>query len=159
YMLIWYANVGEETVYFQTRIQEYPVLFYGNLIMNFVLPFLILIRNDNKRKVGVMVFVAVLVLFGHWVDFFLMLKPGILHTINEVMGHGHSVVEEAATGHGHGEGHSSSVAGFSAPGLLEIGTFIGFLGLFFYSVFASMTKASMVPQNDPYLNESIHHHV
>ncbi|MBK7427878.1 MAG: hypothetical protein IPI60_13045 [Saprospiraceae bacterium] len=159
YMLIWYANVGEETVYFQTRMNEYPVLFYGNLIMNFVLPFLILIRNDNKRKVGVMVFIAVLVLFGHWVDFFLMLKPGILHTIHEVMGHGQVLVEDAAHGQAHGEEHSSAVAGFSSPGLLEIGTFIGFLGLFLYSVFASMTKASMVPQNDPYLNESIHHHV
>ena len=38
YMLIWYGNVGEETVYFQNRIDNYPILFYGNLILNFLFP-------------------------------------------------------------------------------------------------------------------------
>ncbi|MCB0635795.1 MAG: hypothetical protein KDC54_04225, partial [Lewinella sp.] len=35
YMLIWYGNNGEETIYFHLRQQEYPVLFYGNLLLNF----------------------------------------------------------------------------------------------------------------------------
>jgi hypothetical protein len=42
FMLIWYGNVGEETVYFQERQENYPVLFYGNLLINFVLPFFVL---------------------------------------------------------------------------------------------------------------------
>ena len=48
YMLIWYSNNGEETIYFLTRRDQYPILFYGNIILNFALPFLILIRNSSK---------------------------------------------------------------------------------------------------------------
>jgi len=80
YMLIWYANVGEETIYFRTRVDEFPVLFYGNLVLNFLVPFFILMRNSTKRKYGTLVFVCVVVLFGHWWDFFQMIRPGVLHT-------------------------------------------------------------------------------
>ncbi|MBK7938297.1 MAG: hypothetical protein IPJ82_14985 [Lewinellaceae bacterium] len=76
FMLIWYANNGEETIYFKERMEHYPVLFWGNLLMNFVVPFLILMRNDNKRKFGTMFFVALIVFFGHWWDYFYMIKPG-----------------------------------------------------------------------------------
>lgn len=76
YMLIWYANVGEETIYFKERMDHYPVLFWGNLLLNFVTPFFILMRNDTKRKLGTMFFVALVVFFGHWWDFFYMIKPG-----------------------------------------------------------------------------------
>ncbi len=150
YMLIWYANVGEETVYFRTRIEEYPVLFYGNLILNFVLPFLILMRNDTKRKYGTLVFVSIIVLFGHWFDFFQMIKPGVLHTAHEALSH-------AAEEGGH-HGHHGAPIGFLIPGLLEIGTMLGFLGGFLYFVLNRLSKAALVPKNDPYLEESLHHH-
>ena len=46
FMLIWYANIPEETVYFKHRIQgPYKGIFYFNLIINFVCPILILIRG------------------------------------------------------------------------------------------------------------------
>ncbi len=76
FMLIWYANNGEETIYFNERMMHYPVLFWGNLLLNFVTPFFILMRNDTKRKMGTMFFVALIVFFGHWWDFFYMIKPG-----------------------------------------------------------------------------------
>ncbi|MCW5923882.1 MAG: hypothetical protein KIS77_16190 [Saprospiraceae bacterium] len=76
FMLIWYANNGEETIYFNERMTHYPVLFWGNLLMNFVAPFFILMRNDTKRKLGTMFFVALIVFFGHWWDYFYMIKPG-----------------------------------------------------------------------------------
>lgn len=148
FMLIWYANVPEETVYFHTRLNEYPALFYINLLLNFALPFLVLLRNDTKRKYGTMFFVACVLVISHWLDFFLMLKPGILHTMHELSAHG---VEGGAAHHG-------PTPGFSMPGFLEIGTFIGFLGLFFFFVFSQLTKASLTPKRDPYLMESVSHH-
>jgi len=163
YMLIWYANVGEETIYFKERIDNYTVLWYGNLIMNFVLPFLILMRNSTKRKYGSIAFVSILVLFGHWWDFFQMIKPGALHTAHELAGHGHDAAAHGA-GHDGGHGvaeaaHSAFTAGFTIPGLLELGTFVGFLGLFLYVVFNQLTKASLTAKHDPYMVESLHHHV
>jgi hypothetical protein len=141
YMLIWYSNNGEETIYFHLRKAQYPILFWGNLAINFVLPFLILMRNSTKRKMGTLALVAILTFIGHWVDFFLMLKPGIRETAL----------------HGHGE-HVFAM-GYSIPGLLELGTMIGFLCGFLYFVFGQLTKAALVPENDPYLEESFHHHV
>ncbi|MFZ4634853.1 MAG: hypothetical protein ACOYNO_11655, partial [Saprospiraceae bacterium] len=76
YMLIWYSNVGEETIYFKERMDNYAVLFWGNMLLNFVTPFFILMRNDTKRKFGTMFFVALIVFIGHWWDFFYMIKPG-----------------------------------------------------------------------------------
>ncbi len=143
FMLIWYGNVGEETAYFKLRRDLYPVLFYGNIFVNFALPFLVLMRNSTKRKVGTMVLVAIVVILGHWVDFFLMIKPGALMEAQHLAG-------EHATG--------GFVSGFTIPGLLELGTFVGFLGLFGYFVFKKLTEAPLEPAHDPYLEESLHHH-
>lgn len=145
YMLIWYANVGEETWYFKHRMDNYPALFYGNLILNFVLPFFILMRNSTKRKYGSLAFVAILVLFGHWIDFFLMIKPGAWINAHDAIG-----------GIDPGTVFRS---GFTIPGLLEIGTFIGFLAGFTLFFMTRLEKASLTPANDPYLEESLHHHV
>jgi len=163
YMLIWYANVGEETGYFKERADNYPVLFYGNLVINFLVPFFVLLRNDTKRKFGSVGLVAGLVFIGHWWDYFLMIKPGVLHTAHEAAGHGHGHGEAAHGAGDHGahaaEHVSTFVSGFTLPGLLEVGTFLGFLGLFLFVVLTALTKAPLVAKNDPYLEESVHHHV
>ncbi len=44
-------------------------------------------------------------------------------------------------------------------GILEIGTFIGFLGLFLFVVFRSLAKAPLVVKNHPFLDESKHLHI
>lgn len=156
YMLIWYANVGEETIYFKTRIDSFPVLFYGNLIINFVLPFLILMRNSTKRKYGTLIFTSVLLFFGHWWDFFLMIKPGALETAE----HAAKAHVEDAAGHAeHGVHSMGYVEGFTIPGMLEIGTMIGFLCFFLWVAYTQLAKANLIPTNDPYLDESEHHEV
>jgi hypothetical protein len=162
-MLIWYGNVGEETGYFKIRMEEYPILFWGNLAINFVLPFFVLMRNDTKRKLGSLSFIALVVFFGHWLDFFQMIKPGVLHTSHEMAGHGEAHGHEAA-GHAHEVGgHGAEmahefIAGFSLPGFLELGTFIGFLCLFIFFVYRSLSSAPLDPKNDVYREESLHHH-
>jgi hypothetical protein len=91
---------------------------------------------------------------------------------NGTAGHGqegHAAAEHGGEGHeAHGEeehGHDDHAhgpafrMGFTIPGLLEIGIFFGFLASFFFVVFTSLSKAALVPANDPYLGESLHHHV
>jgi hypothetical protein len=107
YMLIWYANIGEETIYFKERWYQYPLLHAGNLVINFVLPFLILMRNDNKRKFGTLVFIGILVFLGHWWDYYQMIKPStrlavIEHQLHE--NHG------ATSSHEAGNIHASEVS-------------------------------------------------
>ena len=167
YMLIWYGNIGEETVYFQTRIREYPVLFYGNLVLNFVLPFLILMRNDTKRKYGTLIIVGLIVFFGHWIDLFQMIKPGSLHTAIEMGNHAAANVQDA-TSHGveatmdHAQAEHHGVGfnvGYSIPGIPEIGLMLGFLAMFVATTLHFLSKAPLTPKKDAFLEESLHHHV
>ncbi len=84
YMLIWYSNQPEETRYFVARIGTatesgpYHGIFFFNLIVNFLAPLLLLMRKGAKRNWTMITFVAVLIIFGHWIDFFQMIMPGTL---------------------------------------------------------------------------------
>ena len=44
-------------------------------------------------------------------------------------------------------------------GLLEIGMFAGFAGLFGYVTLNALTKAALVPKNHPFVEEASHHHI
>ncbi|MEO6327929.1 MAG: quinol:cytochrome C oxidoreductase [Ginsengibacter sp.] len=82
YMLIWYSNQPEETKYFIERIGTaahagpYKGIFILNLIINFVCPILILMKKGTKRNYTVVTFMCVLLIFGHWLDFYQMVMPG-----------------------------------------------------------------------------------
>jgi hypothetical protein len=80
YMLIWYANLPEETVYFKQRLGDFNTIFFVNLIINFAFPFLVLMTRNSKRTPIILVFVSIVVLAGHWVDFYLMIMPGTMGT-------------------------------------------------------------------------------
>jgi Ni/Fe-hydrogenase subunit HybB-like protein len=74
-MLIWYANIPEEVTYFKTRIDVYTLPFWGAVVMNFVFPLLVLINTDFKRVAPIIVGAGVVILCGHYIDFFNMVMP------------------------------------------------------------------------------------
>jgi hypothetical protein len=77
YMLIWYSNQPEETKYFEPRVEgPYRGIFFLNLIINFLAPLLLLMKRDAKRNYTTVTLLAVLIIFGHWLDFFQMVHPG-----------------------------------------------------------------------------------
>lgn len=76
FMLIWYANIPEEVTYFVTRIELYNLPFFGAVVMNFVFPILILVNTDFKRITWVIVMAGIVILAGHYIDFFNMIMPG-----------------------------------------------------------------------------------
>lgn len=75
FMLIWYANIPEEVTYFVTRINEYGITFWGAVAMNFIFPILLLINTDFKRIAWIIVMAGIVILFGHYIDFFNMIMP------------------------------------------------------------------------------------
>ncbi|MBE8713419.1 quinol:cytochrome C oxidoreductase [Sphingobacterium hungaricum] len=129
FMLIWYSNIPEETVYFYKRWEpEYKPWFWLSIIINFVAPLLILVDRDVKRKQNIMLFVCILLLLGHWLDYYIMIMPGTV------------------------ENHR----GFGIP---EIGTAIGFVGLFTFLVMSKLSKHPLAAKNHPFLEESLHHQI
>ncbi|GAB3723306.1 hypothetical protein GCM10027594_04230 [Hymenobacter agri] len=129
FMLIWYANLPEEAVYFNQRLGgfegRYTFMFFFNIAINFVFPFLGLMTRDAKRQMIIMKIVAIAILCGHWSDFYLMLMPATLRGEN----------------------------GF----LIEIGIAAIFLGAFLILFTRRLASASLVPVNHPFLDESVHH--
>jgi hypothetical protein len=78
FMLIWYANIPEETTYYIMRIENYKVMYFAMFAINFVFPMLILMSRDAKRNVGILTFVGLIILVGHWFDVYVMVAAGSL---------------------------------------------------------------------------------
>lgn len=130
FLLIYYANIPEETVYFITRMKTAPYnwIFFLNLLLNFVLPFLLLMTRDAKRQMSMLKVVTPIVILGHWFDFYNMITPGVMK----------------------GEG------GF---GFLELGLLMIFLAAFLYIVLNALSKVQLVAKNHPFMPESLNHHI
>ena len=85
FMLIWYANIPEEVTYHMERIEldNYRFLFWFSLAINFILPTILLMSRDAKRNKNRLIIVCCIILFGHWLNSYLLFAPGTLHE------HGH----------------------------------------------------------------------
>jgi hypothetical protein len=78
YMLIWYANIPDETVHFIRRQHGFwQPLMLLNVALNWVVPFFALMPQRNKQRPGVLVKVAIAMLLGHWLDLYLMIAPSL----------------------------------------------------------------------------------
>ncbi|MHC4958020.1 MAG: hypothetical protein ACYTGN_06555 [Planctomycetota bacterium] len=79
YMLIWYANIPEETSYYVSRFSgAWGPLTVVNPVVNWLIPFLVLLPRPAKRDESVMFWVACVLLVGHWLDLYLMVAPAIM---------------------------------------------------------------------------------
>lgn len=76
FMLIWYANIPEEVTYFVSRIEDYNLLFFGMVVLNFVFPLLILMNSDFKRINWLVIFTGIIILAGHYLNVYVMVMPG-----------------------------------------------------------------------------------
>jgi heme/copper-type cytochrome/quinol oxidase subunit 2 len=84
FMLIWYGNLPEETVYYFKRINQYQFLFIINVILNFGLPFILLLDRGMRRRWYTLFITALIVLAGQWVDHYLLVIPGIMGDTGQV---------------------------------------------------------------------------
>jgi Ni/Fe-hydrogenase subunit HybB-like protein len=128
YMLIWYANIPEETVYFKPRAQGiYSGIFWLMLVINFIAPLLILMTRGAKRNYGTVAFMAVMIIFGHWLDFYQMVFPAV------------------------SPDHVPMIA-------YDFGVALFFVGLILFVVGRALTKAPLLAKNHPFVKESLIHH-
>lgn len=130
FLLIYYAGIPEETIYFVERWKNdhYAPVFFINLIVNFFFPFLVLMTRDAKRHTRILKVVCPAIVFGHWLDFYLMVTPGTLQ----------------------------ENGGF---GLIEVGLLAMYASAFIYVALSNLAKAPLVARNHPMLKESLHHHI
>lgn len=129
YMLIWYANLPEETVFYLPRVTgAWTWVSAALLLFKFVVPFLALLSRRAKRNLTYLATVAVLILVMQYVDLFWLVYPNL---------------------------NSESVL----LGIPEVLIWVGFAGAFALSVGRFLSKNAIVPLKDPRIHESLHHHV
>lgn len=132
YLLIFYANLPEETIYFRERFTGYDGRYFApfimNIIFNFFFPFLMLMARNSKRNVLFLKLACSSILIGHWFDFYQMHMPGIAKDQGGI-------------------------------GIIEWGTTLTFASLFIYFIANQLSKANLIPQEHPFLEESLHHDI
>ncbi len=129
FILIWYANLPEETIFYLARSNGWwMAISFSLLILKFAVPFLLLLPRWAKRTPSHLAMVSVLILIMQYVDIHWMVYPNL----------------DPYSPH------------FSWQ---EIGPFALLGGLFLWSVTGFLSKNKLVPVKDPRIEESIHHHV
>lgn len=128
FMLIWYANLPEETGYFLHRLHGgwvYVSLFL--LVGKFMVPFFLLIPRDAKRNEGLLCGVSVFMLIAQMIDLIWVVQPEFFK--------------------------NGPVFGW-----IELGTTIGFAGAFGFTVVRFLSKNNVLAIGDPKVEESVFHH-
>jgi hypothetical protein len=83
YLVIWYANIPEATMYYVPRVQgEWSTLFYLDFALNFAIPFLVLMNDKFARTKIVMIAISLLLLTGMWISLFLQIMPGSIGSLH-----------------------------------------------------------------------------
>jgi hypothetical protein len=74
FMLQWYGNIPEDTMWFVKRFEVpmFKAFFWVAFIINFIFPFLFLMKRTAKRNPWIYGIAAVILLFGHYLDFYSM---------------------------------------------------------------------------------------
>lgn len=128
FMLIWYANLPEETVFYLHRSHGgWMEVSLGLLVFKFVVPFVLLLPRWAKRTPKHLVMVSILILVTQYMDIYWLVYPNYKdHVVFSWM---------------------------------EVGVFVGFLGLFLFMVARFLSRNNLVPLKDPRIHESLGHHV
>ena len=125
YMLIWYANIPEETARFVVRREgAWRSLFLINPVINWAIPFLLLLPRATKRHGVFLAGIAVVVLLGRWIDLYLMIYPSVFR-------------------------------GDPLFGVWEVGVSLGALGVAASASLWALGRAPIVPLRDPRLAEGL----
>jgi hypothetical protein len=132
FMLIWYANIPEETSYFLTRYGNGWMPYLMALpILKFVVPLVVMAPRNNKRTPGRVAAMAVLILVAQFLELYLLVGPAI--------------------------GHGGHAAHAHLP-IIEFAVTAGFFGLFYLVYSWSVGRHNSVPVKDPRLRECLEYH-
>ncbi len=131
YMLMWYANIPEETFWWQPR--HFTPWWAGVslllLLGHFVAPFLALISRRPKRRPGLLAAVAAWLLFMHWLDLYWLVAPRPL----------------------------ADPPGGTPLHATDVVLAVALLAVLLAVALHQMGRCALVPLRDPRLSESLHY--
>jgi hypothetical protein len=76
YMLIWYADLPEETFWFMQKWEgSWAIFSIGLIIIKFLVPYIVLVSQPSKMDPKKLKFISVWLLFAHLYDLFWFVMP------------------------------------------------------------------------------------
>jgi len=147
FMLIWYANIPEETGWYMSRLMR-PWQYVSVILLvgHFILPFFLLITRHTKRFPIVMAAIAAWMLLMHVIDVYWLVMPIVpADALYEAASY--AALQRRIEA-------DVSLVNF-APGLIDLACLVGIGGLMVGMTAKRMASCSLVPARDPRLNESL----
>ena len=147
YMLIWYANIPEETTWFLARyFGPWRYVTIGMLLGHFVIPFVFLVTKHTKRIPITLAAAGVWMLLHHLIDTYWMVMPVVPADI----------LREAESYRAFAEAVEAdpSIAGWS-PSLMDLAALVGLGGIMIGSTAKRLSGCALIPVRDPRLGESL----
>lgn len=142
FMLQWYGNMPEETVFYNYRMfSEWKWVSLAVLLGQWAFPYLCLVTRWTKRILPLLMFFAVWQLVFHWVDLYWNIMPNY-HWEADKAGH--------LMGPLFGEPQNNKV-GFHA---MDVTLLLAMVGLFIAGIGKTM-KGNLMPIKDPKLPEAL----
>jgi hypothetical protein len=170
YMLIWYANMPEETSFFMARqIGPWGGVSLALLFCQLLIPMAGLLSRHAKRHLGVLTFWAVWLLAAHLLDLYWLIMPNVyIQRIPEAFGTPGAPLPEALgkllasnqSVYQVSQQHETFMQVVRAPlGLAAVGIVLAFVvglgAVFFVTTTWFLRRAPLVPIGDPRLGESL----
>ena len=125
YMLIWYGNLPEETVWYRHRLEHgWEVQSAILLIAHFIIPFWVLLPKGAKRSTTVLTIMGIWFMVMNWFDLRWIAMP-VLSPEN------------------------------AAINWIDVACWIGLFGIYVGVFTHRLSRHSLVPQNDPYVTRSL----
>lgn len=135
FMLIWYANLPEETPFFIDHLwEQWGILYLAIFLVKWVIPFFVLMPKPFRRNHLVLGIMCTAILLIQWVDIYWMVFPEFIRVfeIDALKG-------TAISGHF----------------VLSFLVGMGFLGFFILAMVKFLGKNSVVPIGEPKLLSSV----
>jgi len=127
FMLIWYANIPEETFFYEFRWHtDWRMVTLLLLAVHLVLPFPLLMSRHSKRILPVLMVFSVWMLAAHWLDLYWLILPNFDWFDHSLVFH---------------------------P--IDILASLGFVGLFIAKTAGALKKVNLLPTKDPLLGPSL----
>ncbi len=136
YLLIWYAHIPEETIFYRKRLyddalgfQPWAIVSLLLILVRFIVPFFLIIQRKAKRNIKHLGIAAIVVLAGQIIDVYWVLYPTLTPDSSFIM--------------------------FSWQ---ELGPLLVVAGSFILITGWAMSRNSLIPKGDPRLEECLHWH-
>jgi hypothetical protein len=128
FMLIWYANIPEETMFFIPRLTNgWQFVLAALIVLHWLVPFFMLLPRPVKRSVKWLVVISTIITISQFIDLFFNIFPSVIGTT-------------------HGPALSLNV----------VLMWLGALSFFVLWVLLYLSRVNLIAKNDPLLEESLH---